>query len=167
VVADSGTALPTAGRRAARARPAGAGARPGSWVGALGAILLLGSGCATTGTTPDALRPHSTIGLASFYGDAHHGRRTASGEAYDRNGLTAAHPALPFGTRLRVTNLENGRSVVVTVTDRGPFVSGRIVDVSYRAARELDFVREGITRVRLEALPTDPDRRATDPRAGR
>ena len=76
-------------------------------------------------------------GFASWYGTPHHGRRTANGERYDMHALTAAHPALPMGTRLAVTNLENGRSVQVRVNDRGPFVRGRILDLSYAAARQL------------------------------
>lgn len=91
----------------------------------------------------------SEEGIASFYHDGLHGNPTASGELYDRNALTAAHPALPFGTRIRVTNLRNGRSLVLTVNDRGPFVTGRIVDVSQRAARELDFLQEGIVKVTI------------------
>ncbi len=73
-------------------------------------------------------------GKASWYGAAHHGRRTASGETFDRKALTAAHRSLPFGTRLRVTNARTGRSVVVRVNDRGPFGSGRVIDISQSAA---------------------------------
>ena len=87
--------------------------------------------------------------MASFYGREHHHRRTASGEVYDQNQLTAAHPTLPFGTRVRVTNLGNRRSVVVRINDRGPFVNGRIIDVSYLSAQELGFVRAGTARVRV------------------
>ncbi len=92
------------------------------------------------------------VGFASFYAPEFHGRSTASGERYDSEGLSAAHRTLPFGTRVRVTNLKNGRSVVVTITDRGPFRRGRIVDVSRRAARDLGFLRAGVARVRLEVL---------------
>lgn len=92
------------------------------------------------------------VGKASFYGhkDGHHGRRTASGERYDSNSLTGAHRTLPFGTRVRVTNLRNGRSVVIRINNRGPFIRGRIIDVSYAAARELDFVSRGVAQVRIE-----------------
>ncbi len=93
------------------------------------------------------------LGLASFYGARFHGRRTASGERYDMHALTCAHPTAPFGTRLRVTELEGGRSVVVTVTDRGPFARGRIVDVSLAAARKLGMVRRGLVQVRVERAP--------------
>jgi rare lipoprotein A len=86
-------------------------------------------------------------GLASFYGGALRGNRTASGEPFDPDSLTAAHRSLPFGTCLRVKNPANGRSV--RVNDRGPFVRGRVVDVSEAAARALDFVRQGVARVRL------------------
>jgi rare lipoprotein A len=117
--------------------------------------LLLGLlGCASTRPTPRALAggPGSQTGLASFYAREHHGRRTASGERFDMDGLTAAHRSLPFGTRLRVTNLHNGRSVVVRVNDRGPFRKQRILDVSYAAARKLGMVQRGVARVRVEAL---------------
>jgi peptidoglycan lytic transglycosylase len=90
------------------------------------------------------------VGLASFYGRGFHGRRTASGVRYDARALTCAHPTAPFGTRLRVTELESGRSVVVTVTDRGPFANGRIVDLSLAAARRLGMTEQGVVRVRVE-----------------
>ena len=91
--------------------------------------------------------------MASFYGNELAGNRTASGERFSPNALTAAHRRLPFGTRLRVTNLANGKSVTVRITDRGPFVRGRIVDVSLGAARVLGFVAHGTARVRIEQLP--------------
>jgi rare lipoprotein A len=90
--------------------------------------------------------------VASFYGERFHGRTTASGARYDMHALTCAHPSAPFGARLRVTDLESGRSVVVTVTDRGPFVRGRIVDLSLAAARRLGMVERGVARVRVERL---------------
>jgi rare lipoprotein A len=92
-------------------------------------------------------------GLASYYGHQYHGRTTANGETYDENKLTAAHRTLPFGTRVRVTNLENGKEVLLLVNDRGPFVEGRIIDVSWRAAQDLDFVQEGVVKARVEVLP--------------
>jgi rare lipoprotein A len=92
------------------------------------------------------------VGLASYYDSKFHGEPTASGERYDERALTAAHRTLPFGTRVQVTNLSNGRSVVVTITDRGPFARGRVIDVSRRAARRLGFLRDGTTRVRLEVV---------------
>lgn len=91
-------------------------------------------------------------GMASFYGSDHAGRRTADGSIFNPEVLTAAHRSLPFGTKVQVTNLDNGRSVVVRITDRGPFVHGRIIDVSAGAARSLDFVERGVTRVKLIRL---------------
>lgn len=88
-------------------------------------------------------------GLASFYSE---GTRTASGEKFDANELTAAHPTLPFGTRLRVTNVATGRSVTVRVNDRGPYVPGRIVDVSYSAAASLGMVGRGVANVKLDVV---------------
>jgi rare lipoprotein A len=92
------------------------------------------------------------VGIASFYGKRFHGRTTASGARYDMNAMTCAHRTAPFGTRLRVTDLESGRSVVVTVTDRGPFRDGRIVDLSLAAAKALGIVERGLARVRVERL---------------
>jgi rare lipoprotein A len=93
-----------------------------------------------------------TTGLASWYGAAHQGRRTASGQAYDARALTAAHRTLPLDTRLRVTNLANGRKVTVRVSDRGPFRSRRIIDLSRAAAARLGLVRQGVGRVKIEIL---------------
>jgi len=112
------------------------------------AVVLL-AGC---GRSRPAEPGAAETGIASYYAHKFHGRTTASGEVYDETRMTAAHKELPFGTRIRVTNLENGREAEFRVTDRGPFVKGRIVDVSYQGAKELDFVREGIVRVRLEVL---------------
>jgi rare lipoprotein A len=122
-------------------------------LGALAALLL--AGCA--GSTPRPAGPAPAPGLtqtgrASWYGEGHHGRPTASGERFDMHALTAAHPTLPFGTRLRVVNLHNAREVVVRINDRGPAVPGRILDLSYAAARALDAVRAGVVPVRLTVL---------------
>jgi rare lipoprotein A len=92
------------------------------------------------------------VGLLSFYGKELAGQRTSSGERFDPKRLTMAHPTLPFGTRVRVTNLRNNRSVVVRVNDRGPFTGGRVADVSLAAASLLGMVRAGIVRARLEVL---------------
>jgi rare lipoprotein A len=92
------------------------------------------------------------VGLASFYGRAHHGRLTASGERFDMRAMTCAHRTLPFGTRVRVTDLETGRSVVVRVNDRGPYAESRVVDLSLGAARTLGIVERGVARVRLEQV---------------
>ncbi len=91
-------------------------------------------------------------GLASWYGPKFHGKRTASGEVYNMYAFTAAHKILPLGTHVLVTNLENGRQVVVRINDRGPFVPGRIIDLSYAAARALGMVEEGVVPVRIVAL---------------
>jgi rare lipoprotein A len=95
---------------------------------------------------------HKMMGTASWYGPKFHGRRTANGERFNMNAMTAAHPSLPFNTRLRVTNLDNGRRCIVRINDRGPFKGGRIIDVSRAAARKLDFEHAGLAKVRLEVL---------------
>lgn len=92
------------------------------------------------------------VGTASFYDASFNGRPTANGETYRDDRLTAAHRTFRFGTRVRVTNLENRKSVVVTVNDRGPYVGGRVIDLSRRAARTLGFVEDGTTRVRVQPL---------------
>lgn len=91
-------------------------------------------------------------GKASYYASRHHGRRTASGERLNNNAFTAAHRVLPFGTRVRVTNLSNERSVVVRITDRGPHGRDRLIDLSQAAARQLDMLRAGVAQVRVESL---------------
>lgn len=91
-------------------------------------------------------------GIASYYADKFHGRPTASGEIFDMNRPSAAHKELPLGTVVRVQNLQNGKSIVLRINDRGPFVKGRIIDVSLAAAQELDFVESGTVPVRLEVL---------------
>ena len=97
-------------------------------------------------------RNYDVVGRASWYGRPFHGRRTASGQIFNMNAFTAAHRTLPLGTRVRVTNLANGRSVVVIINDRGPFVKGRIIDVSRHAARRLGFQRKGTARVRVRVV---------------
>jgi rare lipoprotein A len=91
-------------------------------------------------------------GLASWYGPGFYGRRTASGTVYTGTALTAAHPSLPFGALVRVTSLANGRTVVVVIDDRGPFVHGRVIDLSMAAARRLGMTRDGVVQVRLEVI---------------
>jgi rare lipoprotein A len=91
-------------------------------------------------------------GVASYYADEFHGRQTSNGEVYDMNDLTAAHRTFPFGTKVRVTNVENGKIVFVRVNDRGPFHEGRIIDLSLGAAKELDIIKSGTARVRIEVL---------------
>ena len=112
---------------------------------------------------PPALPPRSVAagpfftetGLASFYGRAHAGKRTASGEKFDHRDFTAAHRTLPFGTLVRVTNLSNGQTITVEITDRGPRIQTRIVDLSLAAAIALDMQQKGITQVKLEAFRAD------------
>lgn len=115
-------------------------------------LLVVLSGCATLGA-PTAAARGSEVGVASYLGSEFHRHATSSGAVYDERKLTAAHRTLPFGTRVRVTNLANHRSVVVTITDRGPFRRGRIIDVSKRAAIKLGFLRQGTARVRVKVLP--------------
>lgn len=147
-----------------RRRQRGGGAA--AWVAA-GLVAAALAGCGPRATGPERVRAvppggspggappaaeRVEEGLASWYGRKFHGRTTASGERYDMNALTAAHRSLPFGTRVEVLNLRNGRAVVVRINDRGPFVDGRIVDVSREAARALDMVEAGVVPVRLRVL---------------
>ena len=140
--------------------PAGAGSLP-AYTGrralglsALVAALLL---CAPASgsrnaSVEDVVSSWTQSGRVSWYGPGFHGRRTASGEIFDTNELTMAHRSLRLGSRVRVTNLANGRSVVLRVNDRGPYVNGRIADLSHAAASRLDFVDDGIARARIELL---------------
>ena len=100
--------------------------------------------------------PNTEEGIASWYGPGFHGNLTANGEVFDTRTLTAAHQTLPFDTLVRVTNLENGRSVVVRINDRGPFVGGRIIDLSEVAAERIDMIGSGTAQVRLELLSEMP-----------
>jgi len=113
------------------------------------ALFTLLAGCASHDIDP---RGYDETGTASYYGSRHHGKRTASGEAFDQHGLTAAHRSLPFGTRVLVTNLKNDRSVVVRINDRGPHTRGRLIDLSRAAAQSLDMLRSGTARVRVQSL---------------
>lgn len=91
-------------------------------------------------------------GMASWYGGKFHGRRTANGEKFNQNGISAAHKTLPFDTVVRVHNLRNGKTVDVRINDRGPFIKGRIIDLSKGAAQKIDMVNDGVVPVRLEVL---------------
>ena len=102
-----------------------------------------------TDKKPRKSQPYQ-VGTASWYGEYFQGKQTASGEPFDMQALTAAHPTLPLGTFVKVTNLRNGRAVVVRINDRGPVVEGRIIDVSYNAARVLGFKERGLQQVRLD-----------------
>jgi rare lipoprotein A len=110
----------------------------------------------TTQIKPEQHKPTKgqpyQVGTASWYGEDFEGKQTASGEDYDMYDMTAAHPSLPLGTYVRVTNLHNGRAVVVKVNDRGPIVPGRIIDLSYGAAQALQFEHKGLQRVRLDLV---------------
>lgn len=123
----------------------------------LGAALLA-AGCATRGRAPaSAPAPRDVVvGLASYYGAAFDGKRTASGVPFDMHAMVAAHPTYPFGTIVRVTNISNGRSVQVRIVDRGPAAgpraAGVIIDLSQAAAAALDFIEDGRTQVRVEVL---------------
>ncbi len=132
------------------------------------ALLVIGLGAAQGPTSSGSVSTQSNIshgfrrkptrskpyqvGTASWYGSDFHGKATASGEPYDMYDFTAAHPTLPIGSWVRVTNLRNGRAVVLRINDRGPSVPGRIIDVSYSAARALEFKARGIQQVRLDVV---------------
>jgi len=96
--------------------------------------------------------PKTQIGIASYYGKKFHKKRTANGEIFNMYKVSAAHKSYPLGTKVRVTNLENGKSLKLVINDRGPFVSGRIIDLSYKAARKLGFVNQGKVKVRIDVL---------------
>src|ERR1700735_5702403 len=125
----------------------------------LSALMLAGlalAGCAKKHRTVAAPAPPRIIqgetGLASWYGHPYHGRPAANGEIYDMEKLTAAHRTLPFGTWVRVVNLNNGKTVDVRITDRGPFVENRIIDLSHAAAVAVELIGPGVARVRLDIL---------------
>ena len=133
-------------------------ALPGRWIrlapALAGALALALAACAAL--PPAGPHPvYEEVGMASWYGPRHQGMKTASGVRFDMRRLTAAHRTLPFNTRLRVTNLANGRMVTVLVNDRGPYEKGRILDLSAAAARRLGMTREGVTRVRIEVFAAD------------
>ena len=111
----------------------------------LGAILLFLS-------VYNGFSQSTETGMASFYNDKFEGKTTASGEVFSQSKLTAAHKTLPFKTKIKVTNLANKLSVIVTINDRGPFVEGRILDLSKKAAIKLDFVDNGVAKVKLEVI---------------
>ena len=117
------------------------------------ASIVLAGACAqrkAPSSSPASIEHHrAETGKASWYGKAHQGKRTASGERFDMHALTAAHRTLPFGTIVRVTDLKNGKSVNVRINDRGPFHHDRIIDLSYEAARKLGFVERGTARVEV------------------
>jgi len=106
-------------------------------------------------TLPPPVKPggrYVETGMASYYADKFHGRPTASGEIFDMNGLTAAHKSLPLGTVVKVTNLDNKKTITLPINDRGPFIKGRIIDLSLGAATVIDMVGPGTARVRIEVV---------------
>lgn len=132
-----------------------------SFAGKLSIVLTLvaftdgvtfGDGAKGKATVAMLKTAKAETGVASYYGVPYHGRQTASGEVFDMNELTAAHPTLKFGTKVKVTHLANQRSVTVRINDRGPFVKGRVIDLSKAAAEELQMVRAGLAEVKLEVL---------------
>jgi peptidoglycan lytic transglycosylase len=120
-------------------------------VAALALSVALMAACSTR---PPLIKEHGyeAVGLASYYAREFHGRRTASGERYDMHAMTAAHPALKFGALVEVTNLENHRRVIVRINDRGPFIKGRIIDLSYAAARKIGMLSHGVVKVRVRSV---------------
>src|SRR5213594_3647965 len=129
------------------------------------ALWLVGAaGCALVrAPAPPPITDGVQVGVASWYGPGFHGNRTANGEIYDQFELTAAHPSLPLGTRVMVTNLANGRAVEVRINDRGPFVDGRTIDLSYAAARTIGMIGPGTSRVRIDVLGQAPPPRFVPP----
>jgi rare lipoprotein A len=119
-------------------------------------MVLGGTGCALLHPTPPTppVIDGVQVGVASWYGPGFHGKRTASGERYDQWAFTAAHQTLPLGTPVMVTSLENGRAVQVRINDRGPFVDGRVIDLSRAAAESLHMIGPGLMRVRVRVLGT-------------
>ncbi len=117
-------------------------------------LALLGVQCASHKNAESHRHDRNPVfeGGASWYGPGFHGRKMANGKRYDMNKMTAAHKTLPFGTRVEVTNLQNNKTVELTITDRGPYIQGRILDVSRQGAEQLGFLKSGTTRVRIRVL---------------
>ena len=122
------------------------------WALVITSGMLMGGCAGLTKGRADLVIGMKERGIASWYGDDFHGWVTASGEVYDMHTLTAAHRTLPLGTIVRVTNVVNGRHVVIRINDRGPYVNGRILDVSYAAAKQLAMLRDGISAIQLEVV---------------
>jgi len=122
-------------------------------------LVMVAALLATISSSAFAAKPGQIEnGIASYYHDSLHGNKTASGQIYDKNKISAAHKSLPLGTRVRVTDLRTGKSIEARVNDRGPFVKGRIIDLSRQAAKELGLLKKGITKVKVEVLSV-PGRR--------
>ncbi len=131
---------------------------PGESVPKGGGVYRVGQPYVIGGRTyvPEEDQNYRAEGLASWYGDDFHGRQTANGEVYDMHGISAAHPTLPLPSYARVTNLSNGRSLIVRVNDRGPYHNNRLIDLSVKASRLLDFHGDGLARVRVEYVSRAP-----------
>jgi rare lipoprotein A len=124
----------------------------------LALVVLLASGCASTGGAYKGDKGHTERGLASWYGPGFHGKTAADGSTYDMHKLTAAHRTLPFDTVVQVRNRDNGRRVQVRITDRGPFVRGRIIDLSYEAAKQIDMIGPGLAPVEIRVVSGGPEK---------
>ncbi len=120
------------------------------WVVCSLIIWIVAASC-SSGPTPKPSKPRKAdaVGLASYYGKKFHGRKTASGERYNMYAMTAAHRRYKFGTMVKVTHVKSGRTVKVRINDRGPFIKGRVIDLSYAAAKQLGMLSEGVARVRI------------------
>jgi rare lipoprotein A len=114
----------------------------------LGILLCAHGAQAHARVTPG----HAQKGIASYYHDSLHGRKTASGQIYDKNARSAAHKTLPLGSKVKVTDSQTGKSIVVKINDRGPFIEGRIIDLSRSAARDLGIIQRGVAKVKVEVL---------------
>ena len=128
-----------------------------AFIVACGSSIAYGDYVDTTGWSRKQIEsiknhPKTQVGIASYYGKKFHKKRTANGEIFNMYKVSAAHKSYPLGTKVRVTNLENGKSIKLIINDRGPFVKGRIIDLSYRAARKLDFVNQGTAKVRIDVI---------------
>lgn len=121
-------------------------------VAALSLAVLLAPSTFSLNSIPSAVAASTQSGTASWYGPGFNGRSTASGEIFNMHDLTAAHKTLPFGSRVKVTNLSNGKSVIVRINDRGPYVHGRVIDLSHAAASKIDLIAPGTAAVQMDIL---------------
>lgn len=132
-------------------------------VGLVGtAVICIGLSCAPGHSAAPGPGPDSETGVASWYGERFQGRPTASGEPFDMDDMTAAHRTLPFGTRVRVTHVDNQRSITVRINDRGPFIEGRVIDLSRAAAEKLNLLDEGTALVRVDVVSRQMARRPSN-----
>lgn len=115
-------------------------------------MLILAISALTLTTVSKAEQAFTQQGKASWYGGKHHGKKTASGERYNMHSNTIAHKTLPFGTRVEITNLDNGKTTVGVVRDRGPYIHGRVADVSYKIAQEIGLIKTGVCNVKIKKL---------------